>query len=332
MDQAASAIAQVSDVLGRSKLFQGVDLSAIAAQLQGSRFVKLMSGQVLLDPQHVNTDIYVLLKGELLVCLEPRVSNPLVRLHAGDCVGELSIIDTSPPSAYVVAAVDSQVLAIGKDELWAMLALQQVIAVNMLHILTRRIRENNLALLGSLELQREYRNKAETDALTGLHNRVWFEEVFPKQLDLCERTGQYASLMMVDIDHFKKVNDQFGHTQGDEALRHIGVLLRRNLRATDLCARYGGEEIIVLMPGSDVSQAKLTADRLRENIAATPLNLPDGRKLELKVSGGIAQWQPGTRLVDLIRAADQALYCAKEGGRNQIAVSAQATELHRAVG
>jgi len=321
MDQSVGDIAQISDVLGQSKLFQGVDLSAIDAQLSSSRIVKLTAGQVLLDPQHINTSIFVLLDGELLVCLEPRITNPLVQLHAGDCVGELSIIDTSPPSAYVVAAIDSRVLAVDKANLWEMLATQQGMALNLLHILTRRIRENNTALLGSLELQREYRNKAETDALTGLHNRVWFEEVFPKQLDLCERTGQYASLLMVDIDHFKRVNDQFGHTFGDEALRHIGVLLRRNLRATDLCARYGGEEIIVLMPGSEVSQAKLTADRLRENIAATPLNLPDGRTLVLHVSGGIAQWQPGVRLVDLIRAADQALYRAKEGGRNQIAVS-----------
>lgn len=321
MNHAATGTSLISEVLGQSKLFQGVDLAAIDAELHSSRTIQLTAGQVLLDPNHLNTDIFVVLDGELLVCLEPRISNPLVRLGTGDCVGELSIIDTSPPSAYVVAAVDTLVLAVAKTDLWAMLAAQQVMALNLLHILTRRIRENNVALLGSLELQREYRNKAETDALTGLHNRVWFEEVFPKQLDLCERTGQYASLMMVDIDHFKKVNDQYGHTCGDEALRHIGLLLRRNLRATDLCARFGGEEMIVLMPGSEVSQAKLTADRLRENIAATPLLLPDGRQVELRISGGISQWQPGTRLQDLIRAADQALYRAKDGGRNQIAIS-----------
>lgn len=327
MNNSVSDVAQLAGVLGQSKLFQGVDLTAIDTELRNSRVTTLIAGQILLDPQHINTDIFVVLDGELLVCLEPRISNPLVRLGTGDCVGELSIIDTSPPSAYVVAAVDSRVLAVAKADLWAMLGLQQAMALNLLHILTRRIRENNLALLGSLELQREYRNKAETDALTGLHNRVWFEEVFPKQLDLCERTGQYASLMMVDIDHFKKVNDQYGHTYGDEALRHIGLLLRRNLRATDLCARYGGEEMIVLMPGSEVSQAKLTADRLRENIAATPLHLPDGRQIELRISGGIAQWQPGTRLVDLIRAADQALYRAKAGGRNQISISMLPTDL-----
>lgn len=307
--------------LSAASIFRDVDLAAIAAELGESRTMSVDVGNVLLDPKQINADIFVVLGGELLVCLEPRVVNPLVRLAVGDCVGELSIIDTSPPSAYVVAAVETELLAIPKPVFWQMLTLQPAMALNLLHVLTRRIRENNVVLLGSLELQREYRNKAETDALTGLQNRAWFEDVFPKQLELCERTGQNASLLMVDIDHFKAVNDQYGHQSGDEALRHIGMMLRRSLRATDLCARYGGEEMIVLMPGTEIAQARLVADRLRENIAATSLVLQDGRTLTLKVSGGLSQWQAGCRLVDLIHAADQALYRAKEGGRNQIAMS-----------
>lgn len=312
---------QVPSILSASKLFQGVDLAAIDVELRESQIQTIEAGQVLLDPKHINTHIYLVLKGELMVCLEPRVVIPLVRLGVGDCVGELSIIDASPPSAYVVSAEHTHMLVISKPVLWRMLALQQVMALNLLHVLTHRIRENNMVLLGSLELQRQYRNKAETDALTGLHNRTWFEEVFPKQLELCERTGQQASLLMLDIDHFKKVNDQYGHPCGDEALRHIGGLLRRNLRSTDLCARFGGEEIIVLMPGTEILQGQLTANRLRENIANTPLPLQDGRELVLQVSGGLAQWQAGTALNDLIRAADNALYDAKERGRNQISVS-----------
>jgi diguanylate cyclase (GGDEF)-like protein len=311
----------VLSVLSSSRLFKGVDFLAVDAELRESRPLTLEPGQVLLDPMHLNTHIYIVLSGELLVCLEPKVTHPLVRLGVGDCVGELSIIDASAPSAYVVSSVQTQLLAISKPVLWRMLVLQQGMALNLLHVLAHRIRENNVVLLGSLELQRQYRNKAETDTLTGLHNRAWYEEVFPKQLELCERTGQHASLLMVDIDHFKKVNDQYGHAGGDEALRHMGSLLRRNLRSTDLCARYGGEEIIVLMPGTEILQAQLTADRLRESIASTPLRLADGRDLVIQVSGGIAQWQPGTALNDLVRAADQALYKAKEGGRNLIATS-----------
>lgn len=320
-------LAQVIEVLRGSRLFQSVDLSLIDAELRASHTQNLRAGQVLIDPLHGNDDIFIVLAGELLVCLEPRIANPLVRLSAGDCVGELSIIDASLPSAYVVSAIETQVLAIAKSLLWRMLTLQQVMALNLLHILSLRIRDNNAMLLGSLALQREYRNKAETDTLTRLRNRAWFEEVFPKQLELCERIGQSACLLMVDIDHFKKVNDHYGHTYGDEALRHVGNLLRCNLRSTDLCARYGGEEMIALMPGTDVAQAKLMADRLRESIANTPLLLSDGRQLDLRVSGGISQWQPGIRMVDLIRSADQALYRAKEGGRNQIQVNPLPNEI-----
>lgn len=312
---------QLPAILHSAPLFQGVDLALLDDELRDTRPLCIEAGHVLLEPKHLNADIFIVLTGELLVCLEPRIVNPLVRLRVGDCVGELSIIDANPPSAYVVAATKTDLLAISKAVLWRMLARQPLMALNLLHVLTARIRENNVVLLGSLELQREYRNKAETDALTGLHNRVWFEEVFPKQLELCERTGQHACLLMIDIDHFKRVNDQYGHVVGDDALRHVAMLLRRNLRSTDLCARYGGEELIVLMPGAELSQAGLTAERLREAIANTPLQLPDGREVALKVSGGIAQWPPGTSLEDLVRAADQALYRAKNSGRNQIAVS-----------
>lgn len=311
---------RIPGILQGSGLFKGVDLPSLDSELQDSRVQLIEPGKVLLDPKHINTNIYIVLHGELLVCLEPKITHPLVRLGVGDCVGELSIIDASAPSAYVVASVPTQLLVISKPVLWRMLAVQQVMALNLLHVLARRIRENNAVLLGSLELQRQYRSKAETDALTGLHNRAWFEEVFPKQLELCERTGQHVSLLMVDIDHFKKVNDEYGHTCGDEALRHMGNLLRRNLRSTDLCARYGGEEMIVLMPGTEVIHGQLTAERLRESVASTPLRLQDGRELVIQVSGGIAQWQPGTALNALIRSADRALYNAKEGGRNRIAM------------
>lgn len=313
-----SQATHVPALLSGSPLFQGVDFTLIAAELLESQPLCIEPGQVLLDPKRINDDFYIILDGELLVCLEPRIQQPLVRLRVGDCVGELSIIDASPPSAYVVAAVKTRLLTMAKPVLWRMLARQPVMALNLLHVLSRRIRENNLALLGSMELQREYRSKAETDVLTGLHNRVWFEEVFPKQLDLCERTGQQACLLMIDIDHFKRVNDEYGHLGGDQALRHVATLLRSNLRSTDLCARYGGEEIIILMPGSELLQAQQVAERLREGVSNAPLTLADGREVQLRVSGGLAQWQPGTTLDDLVRSADLALYEAKDSGRNRI--------------
>lgn len=311
-------------LLASSSLFKQVDQAAVAAELLEARHLRLEPGEILLDPQQVNRDIYVILGGELLVCLEPSLGNPLARMGPGDCVGELSIIDTDLPSAYVMASSTSQLLAVSKDVLWRMLAKEQRIAVNLLYVLSQRIRESNVVMLGNLEVQREYRKKAESDTLTGLYNRAWFEEVFPQQLELCERIGQSVSLLMLDIDHFKLVNDRYGHQNGDEALRHVGKLLLRTLRGTDLCARYGGEEMIVLMPGTDIGQARLTAERLREIIANAVLDLPDGRNLKLTISGGISQWRPGITLASLISTADRALYQAKEAGRNRIAIGAMA--------
>lgn len=315
--------------LGTSRLFERVDLPTLLPHMAGARLLTVQPGEVLLDPEVVNHEIYLILRGELLVCLEPRVVNPLVRLRVGDCVGELSVIDERPPSAYVVAAESTELLAVPKALLWHMMAQHNALALNLLKVLTARIRESNTVLLGSMRLQRQYRSKAETDALTGLNNRVWFEEVFPRQLDLCERTGQHACLVMLDIDHFKRVNDQFGHAVGDQALVHVANLLRANLRSTDLCARFGGEEIIILMPGCDMGQAEQTAERLRASIAGAAMPLSTGGALFIQVSGGIAQWNPGTHLTDLMRSADQALYRAKQNGRNQMALSPVLPEIIR---
>ena len=152
MREHAASTKALFPVLREAGLFQGVDLAAVQPLLQEARILQVKAGQVLLDPKHRNTDIYIVLTGELLVCLEPRVANPLARMGPGDCVGELSIIDAEMPSAYVVAAAATGLLAIPKPVLWRMLAVQQVMALNLLHVLSRRIRENNHVLLGSLFL------------------------------------------------------------------------------------------------------------------------------------------------------------------------------------
>lgn len=310
--------------MSRAALFQGVSLEAIKENLCACECSELQTGDVLLDPAKPNTFIHLILTGQLWVCLEPGASDPLLRLHSGDCVGEMSIVDSAVPSAYVLASEATQVLSVSNQTFWRMVEIQHVLAANLLKILARRIRDSNQVITESLHLQRLYRSKAETDKLTGLHNRTWFEEVFPKQLHLSERIQQEVSLLMIDIDHFKKVNDTYGHTCGDDALRHVADVLSKNVRATDLSARYGGEEMVVLMPATSALQAQEISDRLREAIANTPLPLSGGSVLQLRISGGIAKWRSGMTLVDLVKEADEALYRAKQAGRNRIMVSAMA--------
>lgn len=310
--------------LAMSRLFAGVDMESIDGELINGRFLEIQPGQILLDPAGTNADIYIVVAGELLVCLEPDPRNPLVRLGVGECVGELSIIDDRPPSAYVMPAVPSRLLAIPRETLWRILDLQKITALNLLRILAQRIRENNALIYASLELRREHDRCDDTDQLTGLHNRAWAEDVFPRQLELSVRIGQHLSLLIIDIDYFVRLNDFYGQSAGDAALGHVGQVVRRSLRLNDLCARWGGDEVAVLMPATEVALARLTADRVRGAIAANPMALPDGLNLPLTVSGGIAEWVPGQTFQALVETAMQALAQAKKAGRNQIIVAPHA--------
>ncbi len=307
--------------LGQARLFQGVAPGQLQAALAGSSQLTLPGGTLLLDPARGNSEIFIVLAGEVLVCLEPDPANPLVRLGAGDCVGELSIIDEQPPSAYVLTAGECRLLAIPQAVIWRVLAEHQAAAFNLLRILSQRIRENNAVILSSLELRRDQIRSVETDAVTGLRTRAWADDVFPRQLELSERIGQHLSLLILDVDYFARLNDFYGQAAGDESLRHVGRAVARNLRLNDLCARYGGDEIAVLMPATEGARARLTAERLRGAIAAAALRLPDGLNLSMTVSGGVAEWQPGQSFETLRAAAEAALKKAKQQGRNQTAVA-----------
>jgi diguanylate cyclase (GGDEF)-like protein len=138
-----------------------------------------------------------------------------------------------------------------------------------------------------------------------------------------QRLGnQHCSILMLDLDHFKRINDTYGHAMGDAVLQHFAQLLRKAFRSIDMAARVGGEEFAVILPGSDLAAARTSAERLREIVAKTPL-VQDGKTISVTVSIGAATMLPGDSEADqtLIRA-DEALYHAKENGRNKVVVAA----------
>lgn len=161
------------------------------------------------------------------------------------------------------------------------------------------------------------------DRLTGLVNRHEFERVLQRRLAETQRTRQPLSLVMVDLDHFKQVNDTFGHDGGDQALTHVAHCLHDTCRAMDLAVRDGGEEFVVLLPNTTSAEAVEIAERIRHTLEQTPLTLKDGRSLHLTASLGVAT-EPGSdspldELADDLRQrADKALYRAKDGGRNRV--------------
>lgn len=170
-------------------------------------------------------------------------------------------------------------------------------------------------------LEAKLREMAATDVLTGLANRRHFLALLDQELSRIHRLdGHCASVLMLDSDHFKKVNDTFGHATGDNVLRHLAVLMQRELRNSDTVGRVGGEEFAVILPGAELPAAEVFAERLRKKVARTPMAHQD-RVIPLTVSIGVAGMRASDASADdaLVRA-DRALFRAKECGRNMVAV------------
>jgi diguanylate cyclase (GGDEF)-like protein/PAS domain S-box-containing protein len=167
-------------------------------------------------------------------------------------------------------------------------------------------------------VEEELRLLSITDTLTRLYNRRHFHTLARKELDRARRTKVVFSFLLVDIDHFKKYNDAYGHPEGDRVLAEIGELMLKNFRTMDSCFRLGGEEFLVLLPESGVVGAMVAAERLRirfSELEFTPVN--GGGPVTLTVSIGISEYHEGDTTEDMVRYADLAMYTAKNEGRNR---------------
>ncbi len=179
---------------------------------------------------------------------------------------------------------------------------------------------NELALLLSrLTTQNvELERLATTDSLTGLANRRRLFDCLEQEVYRAQRYGTALSLVMFDIDHFKRINDSWGHATGDWVLRRIARETHQLLRKTDQAGRYGGEEFVVLLPETDLSEALLLAQRLRQRISDTAITPEHDAPMPVTVSVGVAALAPDETGEELIHRADQALYRAKQNGRNRV--------------
>lgn len=219
--------------------------------------------------------------------------------------GELPILALSSIES-VARRVD--ILRAGANDFVGKPVVAEELAARLRNLLMLRELYDRLA--AQHELVREM---ALRDQLTSLHNRHHLDAEAPRLLDEAQRTGAPLSLVVVDIDHFKKINDRYGHSRGDEVLMAVADILRGIVRGQQLVVRYGGEEFIMLLPGTTTLQAGLGAERLREKVAAAnPAGIP------VTASFGIATLAPGESFDQLFSRADAAVYEAKRSGRNQV--------------
>jgi diguanylate cyclase (GGDEF)-like protein len=301
------------------ELFHGVDPDDIAELLVRCGRRDLAAGDILLSPGHHNEFVYIVLSGSLTVHVGSPEYPELATMEPGACVGEMSIIEDRDPSAWVVGLEDSHLLEIHQSLLWEMVNASHDLAKNLLVVLSERVRSHNRVIADSFGELRKAEQSAVTDALTGLGNRHTMEHAFPAAIERCVRDERPISLLMLDLDNFKIVNDRYGHIAGDRILATIARILRRHFRPSDILVRYGGDEFAVLLPNVNANQASEIAERVREAISGYEMSL-DGYRgdLNVAVSIGVAELADGQALDAMLTAADEAMYRAKRSGRNAV--------------
>jgi diguanylate cyclase (GGDEF)-like protein len=309
--------------IGDLQLFRDVNEAAVEKALADCSVVRVAAGRTVVDSSHRGANLYVVLRGALGVASDQPngdAETAATNVLPGECAGELSVLDEQSSAPAITALQESELLVIEASRLWQMVDEINGIARNLLHLLSFRIQATNARLRQRMKVGRFYQQLSMLDALTGLNNRAWLSENLPLLIGNAGAAVRPLSLIMVDLDYFKHFNDEYGHLAGDDALRAVARVFSEALRPTDFAVRYGGEEFMVILPGTDQKTGAMVAQRLCVRMRQAVV-FEDMRQPLPHITGsfGVATLRPGQDAESLMANADEALYRAKEAGRNCVA-------------
>ncbi|GJM14024.1 MAG: hypothetical protein DHS20C12_24270 [Pseudohongiella sp.] len=308
--------------LNQFQIFRDVLLDPIWELLRQCEVRDLRAGEVLLKKDQSNRTMFLVLGGSLKVYLGDDHQTEAAELGQGQTVGELSVIDGSAASAHVVSAGDTLLLCVDEKTFWRVTHASHGFCTNLLMLLSLRMRSSNISLEVSENLQGKFEQQALTDGLTGVYNRRWLDQMLPRLLQRSEQDGLPFCVLMIDIDHFKKFNDTFGHAIGDDVLRSVAETLVEKIRPIDLLVRYGGEEFCALLPETDLESGLGAAQRLRKAVQKIKISDDNDKPIPgITISAGLAERRAGEDAEQLLKRADEALYVAKEQGRDRVETS-----------
>ena len=169
-----------------------------------------------------------------------------------------------------------------------------------------------------LKQSRKFQQLSITDSLTGLYNKSYFYTTLSREIQTISGRATPLSLMVLDVDHFKNINDTYGHAAGDIVLESLGKLMLSGVRQSDIVCRYGGEEFSIILPGTPVHHADYLAERIRKQFETSLFDISAGHRVSATISIGVAHYLDGEDDTSLFQRADKALYTAKSQGRNQV--------------
>ncbi|MBN1335509.1 MAG: GGDEF domain-containing protein [Deltaproteobacteria bacterium] len=308
--------------LAQLHLFRGLDPGSLEGVLESCTLRILEPGEVLARSGEIHRSAWFLLSGRLTVHRAGPADTVLALVDPGESVGEMALIDHQPASVWVVAEQPSRLLEMSEEVLWSLAQSSHTVACNLLLTVTRRLRHADEVLCGGVAVEPLYRRTGSVDPLTGLHNRAWLDRTLDRVAARQAETGSPFSILFLDVDRFRRLNRRFGHLIGDSVLQQVALVVVEALRPSELVARYGGDEFVVLLPGLDADEARSVADRVRTSVKeAPPIQTPKGLLPPVTVSVGVASASAEQQPSEVLAAADAALFRAKARGRNRVVVA-----------
>lgn len=303
-------------------LFEGVEDDLVVSWLAHRPKVSLRAGDPLIERDVQADQAFLLLAGELMVHLDPAPSYALGTITPGECVGEVSSLCGIPATAYVSAAADSMVCPVPRDELIDWARQSHRFSLNLITLMGRRLQSSNLRLSDEQRTREVLHTRSVTDPLTGVLNRGWITAETDAFQSLFATDAPPVSVLMIDIDHFKALNDSLGHSAGDQVLSGVAQCLSALVRSSDVLLRWGGEEFLIVCPATvDPMVVQRLAERLCAAVAERPfLSGQQPNPVRVTVSIGVAHRCGEEGWEALVERADQALYAAKEAGRQRVVV------------
>lgn len=297
-------------------LFKDVEEGLIEDLINRHPIIFFPAETQLIKKDEFNKKVFLLLQGS--VSVRDKNNNPVIRLDSCSIFGEISVLDAKPASATVVTLTNCRALVITEEELWALSKHSHAFTVNLLQLVVERLRSFSSQLDQSKDSAKSMQKKAFLDSSTGLFNRTWLDEKSATIISYHKNQSSPLSFIMTDIDHFKQVNDIYGHDVGDLVLKEVAQILKHSSQKNTYTVRLGGDEMCIILPGISLEVTTEIANKACKVIEKFAFELADSKSLNITSSFGVSTLIDDMGMVELMKLADIALYKAKVAGRNQV--------------